>query len=171
MGRPAVTHYDVLGVAPGADPSELREAYVRAARRHHPDVPGGDAARMRDVNAAWATLGDPIRRARYDESLVGWPADDAARAQRDGDRARSEADDLLADLADDTPIGGTVVLPRWLSLVPVATFAFSVAAFVIGVLMTAPALLSFALMAFLLSCVLFIAAPFLALLTSRRQHR
>ena len=166
-----MTHYDVLGVAPSAGPSEVREAYVRAARRHHPDVAGGDAARMREINAAWATLGDPIRRARYDESLVGWPVAGGAAMDRSGDPARWDVDDLLADLADDTPIGGTVVLPRWLSLVPVATFAFSVGAFVVGMLMTAPALLSFAVMAFLVSCVLFVAAPFLALLTSRRQHR
>lgn len=68
-----MSHYDVLGVRPDAGPAELRRAYLALARRHHPDRHAGDAAaaaraeaRMQELNAAWAVLGDPEARARYD---------------------------------------------------------------------------------------------------------
>src|SRR3954471_7169268 len=48
----------ILGVAPGADERELRAAYREAAKRAHPDRPGGDAALFRDVLAAYRLLQD-----------------------------------------------------------------------------------------------------------------
>src|SRR5215218_8897326 len=64
--------YAVLGVGRGASAGEVRRAYLALARRHHPDAhaegPERAAAerRMQDVNAAWAVLGDPARRAAFD---------------------------------------------------------------------------------------------------------
>jgi hypothetical protein len=172
MADRAGTHYEVLGVDPRVTPAELRTAYVTLARRHHPDVHGGDATQMRAINAAWATLGDPERRARYDAALAGWPAAGRPPSEAaDDDGTEVDLDDLFADLDDDTPIGGTIVLPRWMSLVPVATFALSVVAFCLGVLMSASALVGIAVTAFLVSCLLFVAAPFVALLASRRSLR
>ena len=71
---PAVTHYDVLGVAPDADVAAVRRAYLELARVHHPDAGGGDADRMLRLNEAWAVLGDPVARARYDATLGASPA-------------------------------------------------------------------------------------------------
>nr|MBO2486668.1 hypothetical protein [Bacillota bacterium] len=65
--------YELLGVPPHASAEEIRAAYRRAARRHHPDA-GGDPRRMSDLNAAWRVLGDPVRRARYDRELAARPA-------------------------------------------------------------------------------------------------
>jgi len=64
----------VLGTSPNADADELRRAFVKLARRYHPDRHiGADAAtrreaeqRMREITEAWAVLGDPERRRRYD---------------------------------------------------------------------------------------------------------
>jgi hypothetical protein len=69
-----VTHYEVLGVDPGASTEEIHRAYLAAARRHHPDrVAVGDTDgsddRMREVNAAWAVLSDRDRREFYDLTL------------------------------------------------------------------------------------------------------
>jgi hypothetical protein len=62
--------YDLLGVAPDASAADVRAAYRRAARAHHPDRHGEQAAtRMAAVNAAWEVLGDPRRRAEYDRRL------------------------------------------------------------------------------------------------------
>jgi len=66
------THYDVLAVSRTATNDEIREAYRRLARDHHPDraaisaVGGGS---MPDINEAYRVLNDPARRAVYDASL------------------------------------------------------------------------------------------------------
>ncbi len=66
-----MTHYEVLGVAPSASEAEIKRAYRAQARRHHPDVAGADDAgrAMGALNAAWAVLGDPVRRRAYDLAL------------------------------------------------------------------------------------------------------
>jgi len=68
-----VTHYEVLGVATHATPDEIRQAYRRRARDHHPDTNPADAdaagERFRRVALAYQVLSDPGRRALYDASL------------------------------------------------------------------------------------------------------
>ena len=46
----------ILGVTPGPDAASLRRAFVQAVKASHPDRPGGDAARLRAVVAAYALL-------------------------------------------------------------------------------------------------------------------
>jgi curved DNA-binding protein CbpA len=62
--------YALLGVEPGASTAKLRSAYRRRSREVHPDrSPASDAtARMAALNAAYAVLGDPVRRAEYDRA-------------------------------------------------------------------------------------------------------
>jgi hypothetical protein len=72
------THYESLGVSPTADTPTIRAAYLAKARVHHPDrnLDAAPAARaraarsMREANAAWAVLGDPVARRGYDSSLA-----------------------------------------------------------------------------------------------------
>ena len=162
----SVTLYDVLGVAPTADDTTVRRAYLSLARRHHPDLAGGDPARMQAVNDAWATLGDPVRRARYDESLgAARPSAPPSHAEQVWE-TRDERDDL-DDLDDDRAVRATVKLPRWLSLLPVALFAMSVATGFLGMLFVSQATLGLALVELILSCLFFLAAPFIALFASR----
>lgn len=67
-------HYAVLGVQPAASMTEIRQAWIRAARRWHPDqIDKADVARaaqaepmMLAVNEAWRVLGDAQLRASYD---------------------------------------------------------------------------------------------------------
>ena len=159
-----MTHYDVLGVPSTAPTSEVRRAYVALARRHHPDREGGDASTMRAINDAWSTLRDPQRRATYDRTLITTPT----RTEPAPTRPRTDLEDLLADLADDTPLGGRVVLPGWLSLVPVALFGASIAAAGVAMLFGSSAAFAGALVLFVLSCLMFLMAPFVAMLASRR---
>ena len=68
----AVDFYAVLGVDRTATPQEVRAAYRRLVRGLHPDGPGGkdaDPARLREVLEAYSVLGDPGRRAAYDQAL------------------------------------------------------------------------------------------------------
>lgn len=162
-----MTYYEVLGVASHAPDADVRQAYLALARLHHPDRAGGDAIRMQAINAAWATLSDPVRRARYDE-LLAHPAPGRSTGATPEDTwpASSPEDDD----GDDTPIGGQVVLPRWVSLLPVGAFAASVVLFVGSILMASPAGLGLSVGLFLCSCTMFLAAPFIALLTSRRDR-
>ena len=55
-------------MVPNADQEVVEAAYRRLARKYHPDVSSDPdaAARMRRLNEAYAVLGDPQRRARYD---------------------------------------------------------------------------------------------------------
>jgi hypothetical protein len=77
-----VTHYETLGVEPTASAGEIRDAYRRLARRHHPDsAEQRDATAMATINDAYRVLGDPGRRAVYDAQLrSGRPAVTATRA-------------------------------------------------------------------------------------------
>lgn len=63
--------YVVLDVSRTATLIEIRAAYRRLAREHHPDAnPSAEAeARMRAINEAWETLRDADRRAAYDRVL------------------------------------------------------------------------------------------------------
>jgi curved DNA-binding protein CbpA len=62
---PAVDLYEVLQVAPRADPEVVLAAYRTLARKHHPDA-GGDGRVMATLNAAWQILGRPELRHAYD---------------------------------------------------------------------------------------------------------
>jgi curved DNA-binding protein CbpA len=61
-------HYKVLQVDSEAELEVIQAAYRRLAQKYHPDVASDRVAaeRMAAINAAWAVLRDPARRAAYD---------------------------------------------------------------------------------------------------------
>jgi curved DNA-binding protein CbpA len=65
--------YGVLALPRNAGEDEIKAAYRALARRLHPDVNVGDetsAQRLREVNRAYETLGNPEARAEYDRDLA-----------------------------------------------------------------------------------------------------
>lgn len=65
-------YYKILGVDRKADQKALSQAFRRLARQHHPDVNPGNKqaeARFKEINEAYQVLGDPERRAKYDQVL------------------------------------------------------------------------------------------------------
>jgi molecular chaperone DnaJ len=58
--------YDTLGVPKNASPAEVKEAYRKLAREHHPDQ-GGDEARFKEIQGAYDVLSDPEKRKQYDQ--------------------------------------------------------------------------------------------------------
>jgi curved DNA-binding protein len=68
-------YYSTLGVAKTATDKEIKQAYRRLARKHHPDVnPGDKSAEMKfkEINEAYEVLGDPAKRKKYDELGANW---------------------------------------------------------------------------------------------------
>ena len=58
--------YDTLGVAKNASADEIKKAYRKLAREHHPDASGGDEARFKEIQGAYDVLSDPEKRQQYD---------------------------------------------------------------------------------------------------------
>jgi DnaJ-class molecular chaperone len=61
--------YTILGVKKGAPASEIKQAYRKLARKHHPDLNPGDKEsekRFKKISAANSVLSDPEKRKKYD---------------------------------------------------------------------------------------------------------
>ena len=58
--------YDTLGVAKNASADEIKKAYRKLAREHHPDASSGDEAKFKEIQGAYDVLSDPEKRKQYD---------------------------------------------------------------------------------------------------------
>jgi len=64
-----------LGVAKTAAEKEIKQAYRKLARKHHPDVNPGSKlaeAKFKEINEAYEVLGGPPKRKKYDELGSNW---------------------------------------------------------------------------------------------------
>ena len=66
------SHYDALEVAADATQEDIKRAYRRLAKTHHPDVNGDPdaASRFRRVNEAYRILSSPQGRFQYDRARL-----------------------------------------------------------------------------------------------------
>lgn len=187
-----MTHYEVLGVDDGASAARVREAYLVEARRHHPDFHTADdaasraehARRMQAVNEAWAVLGDPAARERYDLQLAApGRRSEGARGERGepqmppgkGWTPRRDDDGWMDDFAawaaeedvlpDDDPGRARQGL---ISVVPVILFALGVGLAMLGAVLEVRGLLAGGLIALAISTVLMFMLPILSMAKARR---
>jgi len=62
--------YKILGVGRRATTAEIKKAYLKLARKLHPDINPGDPAaeaRFAEIQEAYSVMSDPARRSRYDQ--------------------------------------------------------------------------------------------------------
>jgi curved DNA-binding protein len=68
-------YYETLGVPRTATADDLKQAFRKLARLHHPDVAKNKVAgeaKFKEINEAYEVLGDPEKRKRYDELGAEW---------------------------------------------------------------------------------------------------
>lgn len=70
MSGARTDYYKILGVSRNATHEEIRKAYKKLSRKHHPDANHGDPSaleKFKQVQAAWDVLGDEQKRKKYDQ--------------------------------------------------------------------------------------------------------
>jgi DnaJ-class molecular chaperone len=80
-------YYEILGVQRSAGQADIKKAFRKLARAHHPDRNPGDAAaekRFKDVNEANAVLSDAEKRKQYDTLGANWDQFQGAGGGRGG---------------------------------------------------------------------------------------
>lgn len=68
-------YYKILGVSRSASQDDIKKAFRRLAREHHPDVTrdkSGSDAKFKSINEAYAVLGNPENRKKYDRLGADW---------------------------------------------------------------------------------------------------
>src|ERR687898_2741201 len=68
-------YYATLGVTKASTDKEIKQAYRKLARKHHPDINPGDKQaedRFKEVNEAYEVLSDPEKRKMYDRFGEDW---------------------------------------------------------------------------------------------------
>ncbi len=60
-------YYKILGVEKNASKEEIKKAFHKLAHKYHPDKPGGDDAKFKELNEAYQVLSDDKKRTQYDQ--------------------------------------------------------------------------------------------------------
>jgi len=123
-------YYQILGVSRNASEKEIKQAYRRLARKHHPDLNPGDKsaeAKFKEINAAYEVLSNPEKRKKYDQFGEQWEY--AEQFAKSGGQERVRWDfgkggttfeygdlsgfgDIFSSLFGDSGIGSRVRGPR-----------------------------------------------------------
>lgn len=123
MGPTYKDYYAIIGVEKGASEKQIKDAYRKLARKHHPDVNPGDKAseeKFKEISEAYEILSDKEKRKKYDAygdqwraysqggghpgGAGGYPGGGNFRVDLGGQG--SDLEDLLNSLFGDAKMGG-----------------------------------------------------------------
>lgn len=62
--------YKILGVSSTASGAEIKSAYRKLAKKHHPDLNAGNADTFKEINSAYDILSDESKRAKFDRGEI-----------------------------------------------------------------------------------------------------
>src|SRR3954469_5847726 len=68
-------YYTTLGVPRDASEADIKKAFRKLARQHHPDVAKDKKTaeeKFKQINEAYEVLSDPEKRKKYDQLGTGW---------------------------------------------------------------------------------------------------
>jgi len=89
-------YYKTLGVGRSATADELRKAFRALARKYHPDVAKDKTKaeeKFKEINEAYEVLGDPVKRAKYDQLGADWNRQPPAGTGFRPSHGRGDADE------------------------------------------------------------------------------
>ena len=66
-------YYHILGIQKNASDEEVKKAYRKLAHEYHPDRPGGNEQKFKEINEAYQILSDKLKRAQYDRFGTAGP--------------------------------------------------------------------------------------------------
>jgi curved DNA-binding protein len=103
-------YYETLGVPKDANADDIKRAFRKLARQHHPDraTPANKEvaeAKFKEINEAYEVLGDPDKRKRYDQLGANWDKQEQFAGGWSHRRHPGEFDDIPEDF--DFHFGGT----------------------------------------------------------------
>lgn len=97
--------YSVLGVSRSSSADDIKKAYRKLAKLHHPDLKPGDAAneeRFKEISAAYTLLSDSEKRAKFDRGEI----DSSGQERHAGPRGHTGRGRAYSGSADDSFFAG-----------------------------------------------------------------
>ena len=105
-----IDYYSVLGIAKDASDDDIKKAYRKLARKHHPDLNPNDQEankKFQQINEANEVLSDPEKRKKYDQYGKDWQhAEQFEEARRQQQQSRQSYSQSSAGAGDYDFSGG-----------------------------------------------------------------